>query len=253
MLRPEGESAPADDETGDSVAETDIKQEAGPVTVEVAGQGAAAGGGLVPGGVAGKKVELDLDDAPFLQNEEKASAPAPRDADVPANPDEDAPAPDTGKKRKRLLILAGIGAGVLLVAAAAIWWFVFRTPPPPPPQTPGPQVVVVPSAPAPQQKREIIKEFAPFVVPETDASNGARFLVCKFSAILTDPALEHEVDQHMLSLRDAIYFYLRSKDDAFLADAHNGPEIKRDLLSVLNDYLTQGKIEDILFESYLSR
>ncbi len=57
----------------------------------------------------------------------------------------------------------------------------------------------------------------------------------------------------MLSLRDAIYYYLRSKESAFLMDAHNGPEIKKDLLGVLNDYMTQGNIEDILFESYLNQ
>ena len=32
----------------------------------------------------------------------------------------------------------------------------------------------------------------------------------------------------------------------------SSPAIKQDLTSVLNDYLTHGKIEDILFESYLN-
>ncbi|MDE7241299.1 flagellar basal body-associated FliL family protein, partial [Desulfovibrio sp.] len=110
-----------------------------------------------------------------------------------------------------------------------------------------------PSAPAAQSSPDIVKEFAPFVVPTQEAQGGTRFLVCKFSAIIKDPALSREIDQRMLSLRDAIYFYLRSKDDAFLRDARNGQQIKSDLLGVLNDYMAQGKIEDILFESYLNQ
>ena len=222
------------------MAETDLKQ-AAPLDVEVAGSGSQL-----------KKVELDLDDAPFLQAEEPPAAPARRGDDVPAPPD-DAPE-DAGKGKRKKLLIIGVAAGVvLLVAAAAVWWFVFRTPPPPPPEPPKPEVVVVPSTPGAQTPQDIVKEFALFVVPTQEAEGGTRFLVCKFSTIIKDPAVGREIDQRMLSLRDAIYYYLRSKDDAFLRDARNGQQIKGDLLGVLNDYMAQGKIEDILFESYLSQ
>ena len=197
-------------------------KQAAPLDVEVAGSGAQL-----------KKVELDLDDAPATPEDASAGA---------------------GKgKRKKLLLLGAIAGVVVLVAAAAVWWFMFRTPPPPPPEPPKPDVVVVPSAPAAQSAPDIVKEFAPFVVPTHEAKDGTRFLVCKFSAIIKDPAVGREMDQRMLSLRDAIYYYLRSKDNAFLMDAHNGQQIKSDLLGVLNDYMAQGKIEDILFESYLNQ
>ena len=222
------------------VAETKERQ-AAPLDVEVG----ASGGQL-------NKVELDLDDAPFLQEEKPETAPAPREVTAPAEPGEAAPEGGKGK-RKKLLLIAAIAGVVVLVAAAAVWWFMFRTPPPPPPEPPKPDVVVVPSAPAVQSNPDIVKEFALFVVPTHEEGGGTRFLVCKFSAIIKDPALTREIDQKMLSLRDAIYFYLRSKDDAFLRDAHNGQEIKSDLLGVLNDYMAQGKIEDILFESYLNQ
>ena len=223
------------------VAETKVKQ-APPLDVEVG----ASGGQL-------NKVELDLDDAPFLQEEKPEIAPAPRGETAPAEPVDGASEGGKGKGKKKLLILAAAGGVILLVAAAAVWWFMFRTPPPPPPEPPKPDVVVVPSAPAAQSNPDIIKEFAPFVVPTHEEGGGTRFLVCKFSAIIKDPALSREIDQRMLSLRDAIYFYLRSKDDAFLRDARNGQQIKSDLLGVLNDYMAQGKIEDILFESYLNQ
>lgn len=228
------------DQGGDEVAESDLKQ-AAPLDVEVGGSGSQL-----------KKVELDLDDAPFLQSEEPPAVPAPRTDDAPAE-SADAPA-DTGKSKRKKLIILGAAAGVLLlVVAAAVWWFVFRTPPPPPPEAPKPEVIVVPSTPPAKSNPDIIKEFAPFVIPTEAAKDGSRFLVCKFSAIIKDDGVSREIDQRMLSLRDAIYFYLRSKDNAFLMEARNGPQIKSDLVGVLNGYMAQGKIEDILFESYLGQ
>lgn len=197
-----------------------------------------------------KKVELDLDDAPFLQADEKAPVVSTHEASLPDASEDEARA--KAKKRKRMLILGAGGIGILAIAAAAVWWVFFRTPPPPGPEALKPEVVVVPKAPAPTGSQEIVREFAPFVVPVRGADGKESFLVCKFSAITRDAGLNREIDQQRIALRDAIYFYLRSKDNAFLLDARNAPQIKKDLLSVFNDYLTQGKLEDILFESYLS-
>lgn len=193
-----------------------------------------------------KKVELDLDDAPFLQTEEKAPPPAPVNSEPPVPEDG-----QSKKSKKKLLII--IGAAALVIIGVAVWFFFFRTPPPPPPPGPEPEVIVVPSTAAPAQPGDLVREFAPFVVPVNDDPRHTSFLVCKFAAITRDPAVNQEMDQQALPLRDAIYFYLRGKDAAFLSDARNGAEIKKDLLSVFNDYLSQGKLEDIVFESYLTR
>lgn len=196
-----------------------------------------------------KKVELDLDDAPFLQADEKVpDLPSPVDA-VPDAPDDGA----KQRKKKKLMILIAAGVGLLAVAAVAVWWFFFRTPPPPPPAGPEPEVIVVPKAAAPAGPSDIVREFAPFIIPMQGADGKTSFLICKFSAITSDQGLNREIDQQRTALRDAIYFYLRGKDSNFLLDAHNGDQIKKELLSVFNDYLTQGKLEDILFESYLNR
>lgn len=197
------------------------------------------------------KVELDLDDAPFLQVPEEKS-PAVREDDALAVPESDAPAQnsDDRKKRKKLIIIAG--AVLLPVLGAAGWWFFLRTPPPPPPPPPAPEVIVVPSKPAVQPDSDHIKEFAPFLVPGVDAKGETRFLVCKFSTLSKQGELDKEMDHKMISLRDAIYYYLHSKSSDYLTNARNAPAIKQDLIAVLNDYLTQGKIEDILFESYLN-
>lgn len=198
-----------------------------------------------------KKVELDLDDAPFLQAEEKAPPPAPFDEDLPATPDDGAAEEARKRKRKRLIIM--IAAGALALVAAAVWWFFFRTPPPPPPEGPKPEVIVVPSKTPGAQPNDIVREFAPFVVPGKDAQGKTDFLICKFSAITQDPNINQEIEQQLVPLRDAIYYYLRSKDRTFITDARNGAQIKKELLSVFNDYLTRGKVDDIVFESYLSR
>lgn len=198
-----------------------------------------------------KKVELDLDDAPFLQADEKAPPAATHEAAVPDVNEEEAE--KARRKKKKMITMGAIGALVLIVAVVAVWWFFFRGPPPPPgPEPLKPEVVVVPRAVAPGGPAEIVREFAPFIVPVKEADGRDSFLVCKFSAITQDASVNREIDQQRVALRDAIYYYLRSKDSAFLQNARNGPEIKKDLLSVFNDYLTQGKLEDILFESYLS-
>ena len=192
-----------------------------------------------------RKVELDLDDAPFLQVDEPPPPPAPVEETTPE------PEGQGKGKRKKIIIIAAAAALVLI--AAAVWWFFFRTPPPPPPAPPEPEVIVVPSIPANLEPGDIVQEFAPFVVPLGDNIKDASFLVCKFAAITKDPTVKQEMTRQELPLRDAIYFYLRGKDATFILDARNGEAIKKDLLSVFNDYLSQGKLEDIVFESYLSR
>jgi flagellar FliL protein len=109
----------------------------------------------------------------------------------------------------------------------------------------------VPQAPAAQPPQEQVKELAPFVVPRAVGGDAA-FLICKFSVVYKNPVLGAEMDRKMVSLRDALYFYLGSKTDVFLLDAGNAAVIKHDLTEVLNDYLTQGQGTEILLESYLN-
>lgn len=190
-----------------------------------------------------RKVELDLDDAPFLK--EQDPPPPAKKEDAPLQTTEEAPPPN---KKKKLIIIAAAALVVVLVAAAAIWWFVLRTPPPEPIK---PEVIVVPTPKSPTAKSDSVKELAPFVIPRQTAK-GARFLICKFSTVSQSPRVGMEIDQKLIPLRDALYYYLSSKTDEFLLDPANATTIKKDLGGVLNDYLTQGRIEDILFESYLN-
>ena len=194
-----------------------------------------------------RKVELDLDDAPFLQ-EQESSAPAVADSEpLPVAADAADASP---KKKKLLLVLAAAGVLVLALAAAAVWWFFFRTPPVKP-EPVKPEVVVVPTPKEPVAGVDAVKELAPFVIPRS-TPQGARFLICKFSTVSKSKAVGMEIDHKLIPLRDALYYYLSSKSDEYLLNPANAATIKKDLTGVLNDYLTQGRIEDILFESYLN-
>ncbi|MBQ9405532.1 MAG: flagellar basal body-associated FliL family protein [Desulfovibrio sp.] len=201
-----------------------------------------------------RKVELDLEDAPFLK-EEPSEAPAIKAQDNPDGSQASSEsAPVSGKKKKKLFLLVGVGVFALLAVGGAVWWFLLRSPaPPPPPVIPiEPEVIVVPSAPsAPTPKPESIKELEAFIIPR-QTQRGTHFLVCKFSTISTDPTVDTEIDHKLIPLRDALYYYLSSKSDDFLLNAGNATKIKEDLAAVLNHYITRGKIEDILFESYLN-
>lgn len=192
-----------------------------------------------------RKVDLDLDDAPFLKEE---GADTPAVADTKSLPAEQLPPPPS-KKNIKLFIIGG-AAVLLLVLGAAVWWFFLRTPPVPPAEV-KPEVIVVPSSQTPAPPRDYVKELAPFVVPR-EVNGATRFLVCKFSTVSKSTGVGAEMDHKMIALRDALYFYLSSKSNDYLLNPSNAVTIKKDLTGILNDYLAQGRIDDVLFESYLN-
>ena len=204
------------------------------IKVEVSSSSAAAGG----------KVELDLDDAPFLREpEEKPLPPVERRSSAPAPVVQEAP------NNKKKLVIGGIGLFIVL-AATAVWWFFFRVPPPVV-EPPKPEVIVVKPPEAAPVDQDFIYELEPFWVPVKDDKGGTNFLVCRFSTISKSEMLNKEIEKQLMTVRDAMYYYLRNKSLDFLLAAANRETIKKDLTSVVNSYLTLGQIEDVLMESYL--
>jgi flagellar FliL protein len=204
------------------------------------------------------KVQLDIDDAPFLQEQAPKAPPPPPPAasdeaplEVPASPDEDKSA-----SRKKKIIIAGAALFALLLVGGggALWWFVLRAPSA---QPPTPQVVVVPSKPPEGAPAEFLIAFAPFwleLSSEVPHDKGKIFfLVCKFTAITKSEAILQESRNKVVVIRDALYFYLKNKSYEFLTEAANTQTIKNDLSSVINGYLSGGKVEDVLFERYLAK
>ena len=206
---------------------------------------------------APEKVELDLDDAPFLEEEEEEeveetqeSEPSPPEVDTqPEKKEETKPIPFW--KKKWFIILFVL---VVIALAAAIYFFVFRssTAPSEPAQ---PEVVKKkqpspPKPPPPPPPEEIIIPFEPFWV-ELKFKNQTKFLYCKFQFSTTNDKLTWEIKRKQIILRDAIYYYLKNKDFMFLNSKKNGERLKKDILTVVNQYLNNGQLENILIEEYV--
>jgi len=198
-----------------------------------------------------QKVDLDLDDAPFLEDEEEPEPEAPAPSVEPETADETAPAPWWKKKK----IVLPAGAGILLVIAAAVYFLLFaeEEPPPPPPPPPVSQEEPAPEpAPPPEPVApELTIVMDPFLVEVLDSKGQTRFLTVKFAAVTTNADLEKEMQANVVVLRDAIYYYLKNKNLTFLTDDKNGEILKKDVLSVVNQFLSSGQLENLQIEEYL--
>lgn len=209
-----------------------------------------------PSSKATQKVELDLDDAPFLEDEdeeEEGTEEEPRQLESVEE------APVEKKTKVKLFIIIGIVVIILLLSTILVKLFFFSdTPavveepiteetfeeapqslpePPPPPEEPGVTLL----------------RMDPFWVEQKDKKNHTRFLVARFAMTTTDPVVVAEYGRKTLILRDAIYFYLKNKDLQFLSDKKNVEKLKSDLLMVINQYIVAGQFDEILFEEYLVR
>lgn len=204
-----------------------------------------------------QKVDLDLDDAPFLADEEEEPAAAePAAAEA-------APDIDIGEKpkpsRKKLFIL--LGAAILLLAGGAAGYFLFlkkpASPPPPPPpvqeQEPPPPPVepTPPPPPPPPPKQEIVMAMEPFLIALTDSAGRTRFLSIRFTAVTQEKPVELEFKRNRIVVRDAVYYYLKNKSLDFLTDKNNTATLKKDVLSVINQFIGAQPLDNLLIEDYL--
>ncbi|MBC7355381.1 MAG: flagellar basal body-associated FliL family protein [Desulfomicrobiaceae bacterium] len=205
----------------------------------------------VPRGL--QKVELDLDDALFLDVEEEEPKPkAPEPETPPAAPQpESAPEPAKTPLWKRPLVLAAAGVLLFLLGGLAVYFLLptqeAAPPPPPPKEEKKPQ--------KPPEEKPITLHtitFEPFMI-EYDQNGTTRFLNCKFSISGIPDILEWEIRRKRIILRDAVYYYLRNKGLSFLSDTKNAEKLKEDILAVMNQYLGNGQIETLLIDEYVIR
>ena len=203
-----------------------------------------------------QKVDLDLDDAPFLEDEEEA--PATPEASAEPFPEE-APAEEQKPSRKKFIFI-GAAALILLLGGAAAF-FLLRKPAAPPVQAPPPVAPeaepAVPPAPPPvleppkPPQPELVMPMAPFLVEMTDATGRTRFLNLRFTAVTTDPTVRLEFMRNTIVLRDAVYYYLKNKSMEFLTEKKNTETLKKDVLSVINQFIGAQPLDNLLIEEYL--
>ncbi len=204
------------------------------------------------------KVELDLDDAPFLDDE--TLEPEPEAEEKAPESARSAPAAEgsssTGGKAKpnrKKLFLAGGVALVLLIAGIGVNVFLFpgeQAPPAAP--VPEPEKVLAAPKPLPEAATpHHVLQWPPFWVEVKDTEGAVRFLTCKFSIPTDNAILFAEMNAKRLILRDALFYYLRNQPIISLTDEAKSQAFKSDLMTVLNEHLGSGKISEILIEDYL--
>ncbi|WP_419780154.1 flagellar basal body-associated FliL family protein [Maridesulfovibrio sp.] len=211
-----------------------------------------------PSNKAAQKVELDLDDAPFLEDEDDED-------DIPDEEPEELEAleeaPVEKKSRTKLFVFIGIGVIILLLSAILVKLFFFDSTPPPKEDTAVEETMEeipmkIPEEappPPPEEPGVTLLRMDSFWIEQKDKDNHTRFLIARFALTTTDERVVAEYGRKTLILRDAVYLYLKNKDLHFLADEKNVEKLKKDLLMVINQYIVAGEFEKILFEEYLVR
>lgn len=208
------------------------------------------------------KVELDLDDAPFLEEPLEEAPPEQVTIPVPVEQPKDNEEQPTRlelllarlKANKKKLILAGGAFVFLLVAFIMVNKFIFGAPPKPQPA--GPRQVTVQTQPTeddPNAPPVYVVNWDPFLVELRGSEGEVRFLYCQFSTPTTDPVLYAELQAKKIALRDAIYYYLKNKPLAFLSDSTRQGALKEDIISVINEHVSSAKVSELYFEEYVVR
>lgn len=200
-----------------------------------------------------QKVDLDLDDAPFLEDEEEEAAPQAVEEEASPFPVEaDQPKPS----RKKLFIVVGV---VLALAIGAAAFFLLKKPvpapvveeAPPPVEAPPPAEPTPPPPEPPSPQPEIIMAMDPFLIELVDAKGRTRFLTIRFTAATREPAVELEFKRNLIVVRDAVYYYLKNKNLEFLTDRNNAEVLKKDVLSVINQFIGAQPLDNLLIEDFL--
>lgn len=203
-----------------------------------------------------QKVDLDLDDAPFLEDEPEEAPPSSEESAPSETPVAVAAAKPSGKKR---LILLGLIVLLLLGGGAAAYFLFLKKAAVPPPvveeaphEEPAlPQMPPPPPPEPPAPKQEIVLTMDPFLIELTDQKGRSRFLTIRFSAATTDHAVELEFKRNHIVVRDAVYYYLKNKSLEFLTDKNNADALKKDVLSVINQFIGAQPLDNLLIEDYL--
>jgi len=200
-----------------------------------------------------QKVELDLEDAPFLEEEEevKPETPKPK-ADIGLEQPKEEKKP-LFAGRKKLIIIGAAALLVLVAAALAVKFLFFKGKSSPPPdkaeQSAPKESAPAAEAPAPE-KPEFQVHMDPFWV-EQKSGDDVRFLIVRILLGTREEGIAKEFQAKIMPARNAIFYYLKNKDVQFLADEDNAEKLRHELLLVINQYVTDGKFETLLFEEYV--
>jgi len=217
---------------------------------------------------------LDLEGAPFLESEAAPASPAQAAKATQSATQEKALPAGSQTSRKTLFLIPAVLLLLILAGGAAAYYLLFmdeerklglKTPP-------GVEVVVIPSTPpalppAPGTTHKI--DWAPFWVELQDPEGEIRFVYCQFALLTDNRRVAMQVRAKDLTLRDAVYYFLRHKPYGELADSRRLEALKSEILGIINYYIlpeqAQGmdgtpiptespqyeRVQDILLVDYL--
>jgi len=204
---------------------------------------------------ATQKVDLDLDDAPFLEDEDEEE-PVAMVEETPLLAEEEDEGPKLNIKALLTNKMVLIFIGIILILVAVIIYLAAREPEPAPQPAPEPVQEV---APAPEPEPEVVESpdilirLDPFLIEQRDKDNNIRFLEVRIVISTTEEGLSRQFKQETYTVRNALYYYLKNKDLQFLSDEDNSEKLKKELLAIINQYMGFGQFDTLLFEQYLVR
>ncbi len=208
---------------------------------------------------AAQKVELDLDDAPFLEEEEEEKEEKREEKPVEEHLKEEEKEIEEEKEKKPspfwkkwwfFLILGIVFVGILVFIILKPFKHVKKTPEEPTKleKLEKPKEIIKPEKPPKPPKEKV--SLTPFII-EYQYKGKVRWLNLQFMLVVSGRFIVWEINRKMRILRDAIYYYFKNKELTFLTDKKNVKKIKKDLKTILNQYLDKGKIEEVLIQKYL--
>jgi len=198
-----------------------------------------------------KKVALDLDDAPFLYEEEQKSNSKPEPEPAPKIEEVK---PKAGKKK--LIVIIAVAAVLLLVIGAVVYFLFLRSSDPKPEPEPMPErpiIVIYSTETNPPEPEIFLIKLVPFVIPLQDINGRKYFLDVSLVISTTSGILYAEILDKTMSIRDSVFYYLNNQTYEFMRNTANTQEIKNRLASAVNDYLITADIDDIYIDEFLIR
>ena len=224
----------------------------------------------VPKGL--QKVELDLDDALFLEFEEKEEELPPPPAEQEPEPSAQALVPQEQaapkRSRKKIWIFALAAALCLLFGAGGAYFFMKSSPDDPAkqptkvaeaqPQT-GAASQAQPEGATPEA--ENATELPPQLVThslerfqvEFALTDQIRILTFTLSIPNVTEMMRLEMQAKSIFIRDGIYGYLKNAPLSFLDNPANSDKLKSELAAVINRHMKSGTVSEILIEEYVVR
>ncbi|QGY41006.1 flagellar basal body protein FliL [Pseudodesulfovibrio cashew] len=205
---------------------------------------------------ATQKVDLDLDDAPFLEDEDEEEEEVVIEEETPFPGEEEEEKPKLSLKNLLTNKMVLIFIGIILVLVAVIIFLLARDPeepPPPPPEPVEETVQETPQEPEEVEIPRILIRLDPFLIEQRDNEDKIRFLQVRIVISTTEEGLARQFKQETYTVRNALYYYLKNKDLQFLSDEKNSEKLKKELLAIINQYMGFGQFDTLLFEQYLVR